>query len=125
MQWPPRPGPGHEAEGLGRRGADHLVHVDSHAVADDLHLVREPDVDRAMHVLQELHHLGGARRAHRDHLVDRRGVEREADLHARRRDAAQDLRDRVRRETGVAGILALRRVREKDRGLGFSIKALP
>ena len=76
MQWPPRPGPGivgHEAERLGGGRADHLVDVDAHAVGDDLHLVDEADVDRAVDVFEQLGQLGGAGRAHRHHLVDRPG----------------------------------------------------
>jgi hypothetical protein len=50
---------GHEAEGFGGRGADHFVDVDAHPVGDDLHLVHQADVHRAVDVLQQLRHLLG------------------------------------------------------------------
>ena len=84
---------GHEAERLGGGRADDLVDVDAHPVGDDLHLVDEADVDRAVDVLQQLGQLGGLGRAHRHDRVDHLAVERDADLEAGRRDAAADLRE--------------------------------
>ena len=72
MQWPPRPGPGierHEAERLGLGGVDHFPHVDAHAMAHQRQLVDQADVDGAEGVLEQLHHLGDARRADRDDRV--------------------------------------------------------
>ena len=60
----------HEAIGLGRRGVDHLPHVELEALAHERHLVGEADVDRAEGVLEELDHLGGLCRRHRHRLVD-------------------------------------------------------
>src|SRR6266404_5283753 len=95
-------------------GMDHLVDVDVHAVGDDLQLVDQADVHRAVDVLEQLGHLRRAGRAHRHDLVHRAAVERDADLEAYGRRAAADLRDRARGESRVTGILALGREAKKN-----------
>ena len=82
----------HEAERLRRGRVDDLPHVDAELVADDRHLVDEPDVDRAERVLEQLHQLGRFGRRHRDDRVDARSRRAPSRLRCRRRDAADDLR---------------------------------
>ena len=48
----------HEAERLRRRRVDDFPHVHAELVADDRHLVHEPDVHRPERVLEQLHQLG-------------------------------------------------------------------
>ena len=55
-------------------------------------LVDERDVHAAEDVLEQLGHLGGARRRDRHDCVEEALVERDRDLRALRRDAADDLR---------------------------------
>ena len=57
--------------------------------------------------------LRRARRAHRDHAVDRMPVQREAHFQAGGRHAAADLGDGMRGESRVARVLALRRIHEE------------
>ena len=70
--------------------------VDPHAVGDDLHFVDQSDVHRAVDVLQQLGHLGRARRAHRHHALDRLRIQGDAGLQARGGHAAHQLGDRAR-----------------------------
>ncbi len=105
---------GHEAEGLGGRSVDHLVDIDPHAVGDDLHLVDQADVHRAVDVLQQLGHLRRARAAHGHHLIDDGAVERHAGIQAGLGDAAADLGDGARGVARVGGILALRGVGQEE-----------
>src|SRR6185437_6649314 len=53
----------HETERLGGGSVDHFPDVDAQLLADDRHLIRETDVDRAEGVLQQLDELSGLRRA--------------------------------------------------------------
>ena len=65
MQWPPTPGPGPErlvAERLGRGGVQRLPDVDAEVAGEHGELVHERDVDLAVGVLDQLGHLGLARR---------------------------------------------------------------
>ncbi len=101
--------------------ADHFVDVDAHAVGDDLHLVDEPDVDRAMDVLQQLGHFGGAGGTDRHHLLDRAGIKRDAGLRAVGGDAAANLRDVPGTEPRIARVFPLRRENEKDVFADFEI----
>ena len=104
----------HEAERLGRGGVDHLPDVDVQPVAHQRQLVDEADVDGAERVLEQLDHLGDARRADRHDGLDRRAVERAGELDAVRRQAADDLRHVVGLERRVARIDALGREREEE-----------
>ena len=117
MQWPPRPGPGierHEAERLGGRGLHDFPHVDAHAVAHQRQLVDHADVDGAERVLEQLHHLGDARRADRDDRRDRAVVERRGERGAVRGHAADDLRNVVGVERAVRRVDALGRERQEE-----------
>ena len=99
-----------KAEGLRGRRVDHLINVEPHAVGDDLHLVHETDIDRAMDVFQKLRQLRRLGARHRHDPLDRHAVEGFAHLPAGRRDAAKYLGDGVRGELGIAGILPLGRI---------------
>src|SRR5207302_4176465 len=103
-----RPGAeAHVAEGLARHSVDDLPDVDSYAVAEDREFVDERDVDRAEDVLEQLRQLGGLGRGDLDHLVDGARVELDRPARALRRQAADDLRRRLRRPVLAAGIDAL------------------
>src|SRR6187200_441391 len=66
---PAKPGPGiksHEPERLGAGGVDDFPDVDVHLPAHQRQFVHEADIDGAERVLQQLHHLGDARRRDAD-----------------------------------------------------------
>src|SRR5919198_86440 len=103
---PAQPGPGpvrYEAERLGACRADHLVDIDAHAIAHDLHLVHKANVHRTVDVLEQLGHFGDAGRAHGHDLVNDLPVEREPDLQAGGGCPAADFRDGTGGETRLAG----------------------
>src|SRR5688572_24339980 len=98
----------HEPEWLGRSSIDDFPDVYAKLVADDLHLVNEPDVDRSEGVLEKLHQLRrlGARYPHDP--LEAGLIERARDLGTRRRDASDDLGSVPRVPHGVAGVDTLR-----------------
>ena len=105
-------GPGleaHEAVGLGRRGVDHLPHVDAHPVRQHRQLVDQRDVDRAKDVLEQLGHLGDFRGRDRDHVVADSLVQRDRPIGALGRDAAHHFRGVAQRVVGAARVDTLRR----------------
>ena len=57
-------------EGLGSGGADYLIDVEVHAVAGDLELVDQADVDVAVNALQQLAGPGGADVSEGDHFAE-------------------------------------------------------
>src|SRR5665647_2053458 len=72
----------HEAERLRRRGIDDFPDVDTELVADDLHLVHEPDVDRPERVLEQLHQLRRLCARNRNNLFEARRIECRSDFGA-------------------------------------------
>ncbi len=117
MQCPPQARPRlelHEAVGLGRRGVDDLPDVEPEAVAHQRNLVREPDVDRAEGILEQLHHLGALSRADQNDFVEDVLVNLRSQLSAERRSAADDLRDVSHRKLLVRRVDALGRERDRE-----------
>jgi hypothetical protein len=100
---------GHEPERLRLRGVDDLPDVDVHPIAHQRQFVHQTDVDGAERVLEQLDHLGHARRADGHDGLDRRAVQRRRELQAVGREAADDFRHVVRVERRVAGVDALGR----------------
>ncbi len=94
----------HEAVRLGRRGLDHLPHVDPQLVAHDRGLVDQRDVHRPEGVLQQLDHLGRLRRRNRHHPLDHLPVQRHRHFLTRRRHPAHHLRRVLHRVLLVAGV---------------------
>src|SRR5215213_4090481 len=105
---------GHEAEGLGRGGADDLPGVYAEGVAEAGHLVRHADVDGAEGVLQEFGGLGDAGGADRVDVVDDLRVEVRGRVGRGVGRAADHLGDVVRLELRVAGVYALGREGEQE-----------
>lgn len=64
---------GLEAIGLGLCRFDDLPDVDAHLSGEEGELVDEGDVDEAVGVLEDLHHLRGAGRGDRVEVLDRSG----------------------------------------------------
>src|SRR3546814_12439102 len=89
--------------------SDLFVNVDGELVGDDLHLVDETDVNRAVNVLKQLSQFSRAGGADRHELVNDLAVERHADVKAGGCATAHDFGDRAGGEVGIARIRALRR----------------
>ena len=94
-------------------------------VAHQRDLVHEADVHGAERVLEQLHHLGDARRADRHDRLDRRCRRaRAASSRALRRHAADDLRHVARVERRVARVDALGRERQEEVDAGLEAAPL-
>ena len=104
----------HEAEWLRCRSFDDFPDVDTELVADDCHLVDEPDVHRAESVLEQLDDLSGFRARDGNHRVETSRIERSRNLRAGGRDSANDLRGVLGVPDRIAGIHALRTKCEKN-----------
>ena len=105
---------GHEAEGLGARGLDHLPDVDAHRLINELQLVHERDIDRTEDVLGELHRLGGPCVANRHHALDELPIERFRRCGSARTVASHHLGDARGGEIGIARILPLGRIGDEQ-----------
>ena len=103
----------HEPERLRSRGVDDFPDVDAELVADDRHLVHEPDVHGAERVLQQLDQFRRLGARDRDDGVDARGVERRRHFGARRGHATDNLGRVLRVPRRVARIDALRAERQE------------
>lgn len=59
-----------KAERLGRLSANHFVDIDAHTICNNLHLIHQADVHRAMNVFQQLSHLCSFGRAYRNYMIN-------------------------------------------------------
>ena len=99
---------GHEAEGLGLGGIDHLPDVDPHRCVDPLEFVHEGDVDETEDIFGEFHSLGGVAATDGDHLADGAGVEFDGSLLTPRSESAHDFWHFLENALLVTRILAFR-----------------
>lgn len=97
-----------EAEGLGCRSANDFVYIDAHLVGDDLHLVDQANVHRAVDVLQQLGHLCCTRAAHRNQGANGTAIDGLAKFQAAWRHAANYLGDVMGAVAGIARVFAFR-----------------
>src|SRR5262245_54786519 len=102
-----------EAEGFGLRRLNDFPHVDSDLVVEDLELVDEGDVHRAIGVLEDLAGLGDLHARRTDDIHNGMAVQRTGSLAALLVESANHLWNRRGLKMSVARVLALRAEREK------------
>src|SRR5262249_46121650 len=102
--------------GLG--GSDDFPNIDAHGVKNDLELVDQGDVHRAVSVLQNLARLSNAGTGNTDNATNDGLVEGGSQVGARLVNRAHNLGDGTGREVLIARIFALRTVGEKEVSAG-------
>ena len=96
-----------EAIGLGFGCLDHFPDIDLHFPRKERKLIDERNVHEPVGVLEDLHHLGRARRAHGVQILDRLAIEREGNLLRLLPETSDNLRRIVSLVGFVAGIHTL------------------